>query len=269
MPAWVATVIDTQKGAREVRDLPFCYLCGVKFDADSTNHDHVPPKRLFLKGHRDFPLLLKTHVKCNGDRSGEDQIITQLIGVLHDRHIDTHEGGKLQVDMGRMEDGSPVLAAKSLPLRAIIRRWLRGFHAALYREFLPHDVNAMISPPLPEGSLRGDVATPIALPAAVPEIVEAIKVNRRAGTLDRVACRKGKCRYECVWVRAQNGGRMCFFALDLYDWKLLGDRRAEQRGCVGAYWRETGRAPEGAAYGTEIEIVGGIGGAPLDPFSTS
>src|SRR6184192_804612 len=142
-------VIDTQKAMRAVKQLPFCYLCGKALTAPR-NNDHVPPSTIFLDCDRNFPLILPTHVTCNGDRSREDQAIGQLIGVLHGK--DPHgPHNRLNVVGGRFEDGTQGIAVEGLELRAIIRRWIRGFHAALYGEFLPDGSRVfMTSPPLPE-----------------------------------------------------------------------------------------------------------------------
>src|SRR5438093_1112647 len=143
-------ILDSQRAIRSAQGLPFCYLCGKPL-ADPRNDDHVPPSSIFLTADRNFPLTLPTHVKCNSDRSAEDQVIGQLIGLLHGKSPKvTHN--KLKVKVGEFEDGTPVMAVEGLDLRAIIRRWIRGFHAALYQEFLPETNNSfMTGPPLPEG----------------------------------------------------------------------------------------------------------------------
>lgn len=215
----------------------------------------MPPNAIFDKADRDFPLILPTHRKCNGDRSAEDQVIGQLVGILH-RKQPNPKHNKLKVKVGFFEDGAPAVAIEGLDLRAIIRRWVRGFHAALYREFLPDDAGLfMTSPPLPEGKPQQDGGQFMPVAAAVPEFVKELKRNRATNTLDRVLCRNGKCRYESVWAQADNGKWICIYGLDLYGWISLGDTATfEARGCVGAYRRPEGGTPASATCATRLEF---------------
>jgi len=245
-------ILDSQKAIHAVQALPFCYLCGESL-ADPRNDDHVPPSSIFLTDDRNFPLTLPTHVKCNGDRSAEDQVIGQLIGLLHRKAPDAVHN-KLKVKSGPYEDGTLGMAVEGLDLRSIIRRWIRGFHAALYREYLPDDTGAfMTSPPLPEGRPHKHGGEFVPVPEIVSHFVEELKKNRATNTLDRIVCRNRKCRYECVWAQADRGQWMCIYGLDLYDWMNLGDtRHFEARGCVGAYRRPAGGTPRGATCATHL-----------------
>lgn len=85
-----------------------------------------------------------------------------------------------------------------------------------------------------------------------PEFVKELKRNRATGTLDRIVCRNGKCRYECVWSQADNGAWICIYGLDLYQWINLGDTSSETRGCVGSYLRPQHGTPPGATCTTRI-----------------
>jgi hypothetical protein len=76
-------VLDTQKALRPLQRLPFCYWCGRDLAGEAdTNVDHVPPSTIFLKDDRSFPLILPTHVECNGERSVHDQLMGTLVGVF-------------------------------------------------------------------------------------------------------------------------------------------------------------------------------------------
>jgi hypothetical protein len=258
-------VIDTQKAMRKVRALPFCYLCGDPL-TDPQNDDHVPPTAIFLNGDRNFPLILPTHDRCNGDRSSEDQVIGQLVGVLHGKAPDARHD-KLDVKPVLFEDGTVGAAVRDVDLRAIIRRWVRGFHAALYEEFLP-DKARMFStcPPLPEAQRPNGEVRPVPVASVLPRFVEEIKRNRATGSLDRVMCRNGKCVYECVWAQADRGQWLCVYALDLYGWIKLGDPvHFEARGCVGTYRRVQGGTPRRATTGTRL-VFSVENREGLDPF---
>ncbi|MFZ0847119.1 MAG: hypothetical protein WAM62_15140, partial [Pseudolabrys sp.] len=71
--------LTTQKDFRAVQTLPFCYLCGNDFvEGDEINRDHVPAQSAIAKRDRD-PLVLPTHVRCNGAHQLDDEKIGQLI----------------------------------------------------------------------------------------------------------------------------------------------------------------------------------------------
>jgi hypothetical protein len=239
-------VLDTQKVIRGVRALPFCYLCGVYFDrTEKPNLDHVPPSGLFAVTDRDFPIILPTHPTCNAKQSRDDQVVGQLVGLVHGRRPSAIHR-KFRVSLGRFENSSPAFAVGGLDLRLIIRRWIRGFHAALYSEYLPEGTLFSTCPPLPEAEPATDGPKFRPVMEAIPEFVKEVKRNRATGTLDRIVCRNGKFRYECVWSQADNGIRMCIYGLDLYRWINLGDTtNFEPRGCVGSYIRSGGGVPCG------------------------
>ena len=262
MPA----ILDTQKAMQGVRALPFCYLCGVIFDCTEVpNADHVPPSGLFAVTDRDFPLILPTHPTCNANQSKDDQVVGQLVGVIHGRRPNpTHK--KFRVSVGRFENGSTALVVGGLDLRRIIRRWIRGFHAALYSEHLPENSRFLTCPPLPEAEPLADGPKFRPVMDVVPKFVEELKRNRATGTLDRIVCRNGKCRYECVWSQADNGTWMCIYGLDLYEWINLGDTaNFEPRGCVGSYIRSGGGFPPRGTCTTRLEFSV-VNRARLDPF---
>src|SRR5262249_41088374 len=236
---------------REIRKMPFCYLCGGAFQPDErTNPDHVPPTALFALVDRDFPLILPTHRQCNADRSAEDQVVGQLVGLIH-RKAPNRQHNKLRIRIGRFTTGAPAVAVEGFDLRWIVRRWVRAFHAALYGEFLPESAKFLTSSPLPEAEPPAESAKIVPVQDAVLEFAKELKRNRATATLDRIVCRNGKCRYECVWAQADNGAWMCIYGLDVYGWIHLGDGRSfEPRGCVGSYRRPEGGVPPGATSAT-------------------
>jgi hypothetical protein len=264
----VTIALDSQRSVRPLRRLQFCYLCGRSLEAgQAINDDHVPPSGIFAIADRDFPLILPTHKDCNWTRSQEDQVVSQLVGVLHGRvHGPRHNKLEFSVDVSR-PDSQRVLVA-GFQLKPIIRRWVRGFHAALYREFLPDGSRIFVTNvPLPEVQCDGDGITVLPLPTVVPKFVEEIKRNRHTRTLDRILCCNTKCRYECVWAQDDNETWICIYALDLYGWlELGGSDGAEQRGCVGCYRIPTGSPPNGAAVATKL-VFTVPNRAALDPFA--
>lgn len=248
-------VLDSQTALRPIQSLPFCYLCGRTFeDGEATNRDHVPPSAIFAVADRNFPLILRTHTTCNGDRSGEDAIIGQLVSVLHGRQPHPR-AARPRVETGRFEDGTIGLGAVGVDLKGIIWRWVRGFHAALYQEAMPYGSRYSGIPPLPEGRIVGARVEPVPLAEVTPEFVEEIKRNRVTRTLDTIVCRNGRCRYECVWSQADNGRRICIWALDLYGWRELGEQdHFDPRGCVGSYSLPDHAVPPRATLATTLDF---------------
>ena len=113
----------------------------------------------------------------------------------------------------------------------------------------------MTTTPFPEGRIHGTEVDFIPLPSVVLRMVEEIKRNRLTGTLDRIVCRNGKCRYECVWTQFDRGEWFCVYALDIYDWKDLGDiAHFKARSCVGCYRRPEKGAPRSATCSTRLQF---------------
>ena len=139
------------------RQKPFIlHLCGqALMPGPERDKDHVPPSGLFALADCDQPLILSTHRLCNGGRSQEDQAIGQLVGVLHGRRVNRNHN-KLQIKVGRFTDGSRGAALEGFDIREPIRPWVRGFHAALYGEYLPPDCSFTTYTPLPEAIRQGD-----------------------------------------------------------------------------------------------------------------
>lgn len=228
--------LKTPADFRAAKGLTFCYLCSEPFRVtnDDIDNDHVPPTSLFAEADRNYPLQLRTHKKCNGQESPRDEFIGQLVGALHGK-LPKPRDQKLQLGDIRRPDGAVVTVLFDAPnLVRIIRRWVRGFHAALYREPLTSQAFICFPPVAELNQQPGGVISPVPVPDACTELVGAIKRSRAADRVDRISCNNEQLRYECTWTHDDDGRPMCIFALDLYDWKRLGvDYGA--RGCVGSY----------------------------------
>ncbi len=261
----MANQLATQAQFQAVLKRTFCYLCARSFQSgEAQNRDHVPPSKLFAAADRSPALILPTHVACNHARSAEDEVITQLVGVLHGRPI-ARRGRKPKFVIGTFPDGSLGIGASSVDLKTIIFRWVCGFHAALYHQPMGAS-HMMVFPPFPEARMAGPDVEHVSVPEVVPHLVHELKRNRLTRTLDSIVCRNGRCRYECVWSQADDGRRICIWALDLYAWKELGDvTHFEPRGCVGVYSPDDGVIPPSASLGARLHFT-----VPseerLDPF---
>lgn len=257
--------ICTQAAFRSLRSLPFCYLCGTTIEPGTANREHVLARSLFAKADRTPPLILPSHAHCNCERSGSDEVIGQLVSLLHGIRLSSLT--RVPV-VPRLAPSGALTALTPFDLRGCIWRWVRGYHAALYRDYLPEVVDRAIFPPLPStptGSGPSSLVSDDRL-QQLADIVRLIKQSRVAQRTDVVLSHSGRCRYDCVWTRFDNGLWTCFFALRIYNWEVLGDSSAyPRRGCAGAYGPFES-PPMNAARAPEVAIA--ISNQfPLDPFA--
>ena len=252
------------KHFQAVQRLPFCYLCGQAFQpGDQTNRDHVPPKAVFAKVHR-VPLVLRTHVMCNGDHKLTDEKMGQLVGLRRGVVPSDPSNRRLQVQ----QLGPRTAAITNLDVHGAVWRWVRGFHAALYQEPVPESCQRAIELPFQRARKAGQgyEVVPLREKQHVA-FVKAIKTNRAKQNVDRVRSNADMLAYECVWAQNDGGGGEwgCIFALDVYDWKDLGDPKLGQRGCAGVYTLPDGHVPPSAArLQTSSILIPNVD--PLDPF---
>lgn len=260
-------MLQTDKELRKVQSLNFCYSCGIEFKAgEKTTKDHVPPKAIFLHGDRLRPLILPTHLKCNNEKSETDEVIGQLINALHGI---SPKKGNIKVKTAIYKNalsGEPVLAFEGLNLKGVVARFIKAFHAALYKEYLPDKVGHWFDVPMPSGAKKDGKVEFEKIKIQLPLFVETLKKNRKAGKIDRISSFNNKCLYECVWEQMDDGTWACIFGLNIYDWKNLGDASQPRRGCVGYYMPSKGlpaSATTGIVRKLEIPIYNFD---PLDPF---
>ena len=225
--------LSKQSELRRVRDLPFCHLCGRRFKADDrTDHDHVPPRACFDKVDRNPTLKLKAHVCCNNSNKLHDEKVGELIAV--ERRQSVSGVNRLHISLFQeLRTGFFVGAAHNLDLIGCIRRWVGGFHAALYLEPLSPRAFFQITPPVPLAQIAAAIQVE-AIPAHLAKFVQTLKLNRAARNVDRVVSNNGKLKYESVWAQDDRRSHwLCIWALDVYGWAGLGDKRFGPRGC----WR--------------------------------
>jgi hypothetical protein len=254
--------ITSQAQVKRLSRLSFCYLCGQPFRGFENDRDHVPPNAIFQKRDRDFPLILPTHRECNRAQSVDDSKIGNLFRLLRGEEYQSARG-KLGISEAPIYPN--VKAIDNLYLQGIIRRWVRGFHSALYGEFLPDRSNFSTSPPLASTS---EDQTERPLPETHAAFTDALKKNRTAGTMDRIICRNNTCIYECVWVLDDRSQWMCIFCLDIYGWIKATPRESglTPRGCVGAYWMPDRTCPILGTSSTVLDFPF-INRNTLDPFA--
>jgi hypothetical protein len=182
-------ILDTQSSVKRARELPFCYFCGKPFTEEDSNHpDHIPPESIFNPVDRNFPLKVASHFKCNNSQSKDDEVISQLIMVVHGK-LPKPENTRLKYRAYQIENTNEVLFGfLNLNLPAQIWRWVRGFHAALYEEFLPEDTGKAIHPPFPHGKTDKKGFN---IDKILPQhrwFVEIIKKNHNINYTDKIEC---------------------------------------------------------------------------------
>ncbi|TET34332.1 MAG: hypothetical protein E3J72_14320 [Planctomycetota bacterium] len=250
--------IISQDDCKKARSIPFCYLCGKPLSSGGeTNRDHIPPRKIFRDEDRNWPLILKTHTSCNEKQSEDDEVIGQIVALCWGKSVPPRRQ-KFKVNIRRYK-GNLMPGISGVPIQGIIWRWVRGFHAALYREFLPATwPGGNIFTPFP----RSDNTDPDINRALFSKVLIE---NRRNRTLDRIITQNGKCIYECAWATVDDGRTICVFGLRLYDWEKMGPQADGPRGCVGLYSAVT---PKTATLSTD-SVFSVKNGDSLDPFETS
>lgn len=248
------------------RRVNFCYLCGKPFTKnEKLTRQHIPPQGIFAKADRDPPLILPSHENCNTSQGPQDEVIGQLVSMLHGKKIDKR-GSKLEIITTKPSpQGDYSAVVLNVPIPIIIRQWARGFHAALYGEYAP-DKGGRVYAPLPGGIIiNGDVLDNGIDPERF-KLTETFKQQLKAGRTDGVICYNGKCEYRCTWTTAHRQGQpitLCLFGLRLYNWEDLGDKNFPRMGCVGIY---EATIPPNAARATDLQIpISNF--QKLDPFA--
>jgi hypothetical protein len=254
--------LQTQKDFQSVQRLPFCYVCGNAFAPGyKPNRDHIPPKSIFDKQHREPSLCLPTHIDCNNSYTLSDEKMGQLLGLRQGRSPDPQ---RLHVTANEMAG-----VVHNLDIDSAVWRWISGFHAALYQTS-------------PVGIIRGPDSLVTPFPRLLDtnhwqrqrqhqKLVLTLHQNHAKGTVDRITCNKEMVFYECVWCQGSlpDGSHpwLCIFGLNVCDWKDLGRTGfLPARGCAGFYALPDRAAPAEATKGTvssiEIPMTD-----PMDPFN--
>jgi hypothetical protein len=126
--------IFTQQQARPAQALDFCYYCGEAFtnEPERTNApDHIPPRAVFHKDDRNWPLTVACHWCCNQARSMTDTKSGQLIGVTRGQYPQAEDIAINVTPWRFRDDEQPIGVLSDFNLQAEVWRWVRGFHAAL------------------------------------------------------------------------------------------------------------------------------------------
>ena len=97
---------------------------------------------------------------------------------------------------------------------SIVYRWARGFHAALYGEFLPDPGRYVWAPFVGTNELNGP---PVDASPDRLRYTRLFKAQAKMNRLDRIVCRNGKCEYGCFWLHDDDRRTFCVFGLRIYE----------------------------------------------------
>lgn len=255
--------VTSQKEAQTLQRLSFCYLCGLTFSQSSDlDREHVVARNIFRKSDRvNFPLILPSHRKCNGEQSNDDETIGQFVRMLHPEEAKSHKLNLTSYSDGNLKAG----IISGVAFERIIWRWVRGFHASLYDSPLadqPGTYSLLV--PLPEIKMKDGQFRKTPVREQFFKFAEVVRENQLTKNLDVIDCYNHTLRYECVWDISDCRKPVCIFALKIYDWSELGAGYDEHRyGCVGMYiWNEI---PKQASRNTSLHFSIKCGKS-LDPF---
>ncbi len=266
--------LTTQQDLRKAQKLPFCYLCGVAFQpGEKPTRDHLPPSSLFAKEDRNCPLILPAHETCNAREHISDELLGELVGTLRGAAVG-HRQRRLDGEVLEMS-GRTVTFCQGFNVHQFLRRCIRGFHAALYGQWLPENTGHAAHPSIHCVELDGETGRPsndfnamLMRDAGLTQqalLTSIFKKNRFVNNTDQVVTRNGKCIYECVWSHLDDGTPICIFGLKIYEWQRCGEVLGyPNRGCVGMYEPKAGRPPN-ATRETRLDFPF-PNKEPLDPF---
>ena len=263
---------EVQVACRAVR---FCYLCGKPLPArDSPGRsklvrtEHVIPSKLLGDQPADpaerWPVTLEVHVECDDRYKGRGDDLAKLLHRIsaypEQRWPERKHVKRLGLNLLRIR--SP-LGGHSLPAFGNAQKalsapwsWVRGIHAALYREYLAVNSRHTVLPPVPAFDAS---AGPTALLKA-----EELSVGIRTivgyavskGRVDSLSAWGGQVSYQCMWFTSwdENGAGVwqCVWQIVLpgvSTWSRSVLPAGQERPWHGCY--STERLPDGA---TVLEV---------------
>lgn len=244
----------------------FCCVCGKEFsEQDKKTRQHIPPRSIFAQSDRDVPLVLPAHELCNMAQSMDDEVIGQIVSTLHGK-FPSNAARRFAIDSLSVQGKEhEMIAIEEHRFNQIIFAWVKGFHAALYGEYVAETIATICAPMLQGASGNSSPVERKRIQTNRVLFTDVFKQQRHIGRTDTLRCCNGKCEYRCTWLRLDDGRTFCLFALRLYNWENFSDIGDEmQRGCIGWYLAPM---PIGAAAGTRLEIPA-ANLRVLDPFGS-
>lgn len=258
--------ISKPKDLKIIRSsIKFCYLCGEDLAGSDVNKDHIPPIKCFAPSDRLNPLILNTHKKCNSGWSIADNRLGEILSSFNGRQFSEDKPAQIKaVKMIDRTTGEEFGAITGVDLKQVVRRIVKGFHAALYRQLLPVNTVNSISLQFPSSSVKG-LSDWEGLHPMHGAVVHRLYVDRVMNRCDSVSIYNDKCRYICSWDRLDNGVSCCLFAISLYEWEQMVDPRLGPKACCVGLYSPPGGRPKGAAISSPF-VLPPYDGVRLNPF---
>lgn len=254
--------ILSQKEMRDARKgIVFCYLCGKDLPPRGERGrpkqvigEHVIPRSLLggaPKGQREgWAVELDVHRACEQSMKQNADHWLKLLQDMHTkpqsdwakpghlRNLPLHRSLLIHRPTGQAVPGFSGLGE----LFEGVWRWIRGLHAALYREFLPSNVRHFPYPPVPAFSSQESGPTFEETETQSYLVRASIDLAESLGKWDGVTAWGGAARCRCVWWQCTSikgsPNWMCFWTLSfprLEEWSRQVLPRGSERPWHGNY----------------------------------
>ena len=262
--------IDSQKKLHKARrKIEFCYLCGKSLPSRRSRewkrgvtNEHVIPKSLLRESPsnpRDsWRVVLDVHSACEKSAKQKGD---ELLALLHKINTippsEWPKTGRIR-KLGfapavfEMPDGTGVPAMTNAA--RIIRgawNWIRGLHAVLYSEFIPHEMTCTVLPPVPAYDTKPGGAPHEETDFFSLAVRKLAALGLEGGSWDGIVALGGQLRYACRWFAHQEATAReqwcCLWVLvlpDVLEWSRSVLPVGQERPWHGGYI--TGECPRDA-----------------------
>jgi len=213
----VARRIETQQAMQQARrGLSFCYLCGSALPSKRRGAtcgivgEHVIPRALLGEplAMQCWPVVLDVHTVCEESIKSQQDSWISALQAMHTLapenwpapgHVRGLPVTAELVSIPEFEDPVPAFQGVQNLLRGVAS-WIRGFHAALYRESLQTDVVIHALPPVPAMGKESGLTLHF-VEEFSSMIIRAVHAAVISDRWDGINAWCGELRYFCTWWR--------------------------------------------------------------------
>jgi len=209
----------------------FCYLCGHRLP-DKPQTEHVVPRAVLGTPacNAPFPVTLPVHPDCDAKAKQYNDNAIQLFHQVKTKPTEAWPAKHLKnlpIRPTVIPSGGELKRVFTgiAPLLDGVADWVRGFHAALYDQYLDRDTPLVVFPPAPAANSGAGVSFD-----QVREWSEVVRTAVGAGMAtdrwDGVQAWCDEVRYFSVWYDCRpeaDGQWCCFWQLvhpGVLDWKV-------------------------------------------------
>ena len=101
-----------------------CVFCGTE---DATTRDHIPPKSVFPKNHRDNLLTVPSCENCNGESNNDDEMFKVMIGLTTEPSDQTLYEDTAQNTFNTLEKNNKLIQIMLSNIRDVLVKNKYGF----------------------------------------------------------------------------------------------------------------------------------------------